>query len=378
MFFLRVPVNEPNLIGNEKKYLNECIDTGWISFEGPFVKKFEAGMAALTNREYAISVCNGSVALDTAILALEIGEGDEVIMPTFTIMSCAAAVARVGGKAVFIDSDLYTWNMNVDEKKKKITAKTKAIMIVHIYGLPVDVDPILEIAQKYGLYVIEDAAEMHGQTYKGRPCGSFGDISTFSFYPNKHITCGEGGMLVTDNHKLAERCSLIRNLFFSPQKRYVHEELGYNFRMTNMQAAIGLAQLEKIDDTVLKKRWIGKKYTELLADLQEFIILPVEKTEYAMNIYWVYGILLTEKVKVNAEVIMRKLAERGIGTRGFFYPLHKQPVFIKQNLYITEKYPNAEYLADKGFYLPSGLTLNEEQILYVAETLREVLLEVNC
>lgn len=378
MFFLRVPVNEPNLIGNEKKYLNECIDTGWISFEGPFVKKFEAGMAALTNREYAISVCNGSVALDTAILALEIGEGDEVIMPTFTIMSCAAAVARVGGKAVFVDSDLYTWNMNVAEIEKKITAKTKAIMIVHIYGLPVDVDPILEIAKKYGLYVIEDAAEMHGQTYKGRPCGSFGDISTFSFYPNKHITCGEGGMLVTDNPKLAERCSLIRNLFFSPQKRYVHEELGYNFRMTNMQAAIGLAQLEKIDDTVLKKRWIGKKYTELLADLQEFIILPVEKTEYAMNIYWVYGILLTEKVKVNAEVIMRKLAERGIGTRGFFYPLHKQPVFIKQNLYITEKYPNAEYLADKGFYLPSGLTLNEEQILYVAETLREVLLEVNC
>lgn len=378
MFFLRVPVNEPNLIGNEKKYLNECIDTGWISFEGPFVKKFEAGMAALTNREYAISVCNGSVALDTAILALEIGEGDEVIMPTFTIMSCAAAVARVGGKAVFVDSDLYTWNMNVAEIEKKITAKTKAIMIVHIYGLPVDVDPILEIAKKYGLYVIEDAAEMHGQTYKGRPCGSFGDISTFSFYPNKHITCGEGGMLVTDNPKLAERCSLIRNLFFSPQKRYVHEELGYNFRMTNMQAAIGLAQLEKIDDTVLKKRWIGKKYTELLADLQEFIILPVEKTEYAMNIYWVYGILLTEKVKVNAEVIMQKLAERGIGTRGFFYPLHKQPVFIKQNLYITEKYPNAEYLADKGFYLPSGLTLNEEQILYVAETLREVLLEVNC
>ena len=378
MFFLRVPVNEPNLIGNEKKYLNECIDTGWISFEGPFVKKFEAGMAALTNREYAISVCNGSVALDTAILALEIGEGDEVIMPTFTIMSCAAAVARVGGKAVLVDSDLYTWNMNVAEIEKKITAKTKAIMIVHIYGLPVDVDPILEIAQKYGLYVIEDAAEMHGQTYKGRPCGSFGDISTFSFYPNKHITCGEGGMLVTDNPKLAERCSLIRNLFFSPQKRYVHEELGYNFRMTNMQAAIGLAQLEKIDDTVLKKRWIGKKYTELLADLQEFIILPVEKTEYAMNIYWVYGILLTEKVKVNAEVIMQKLAERGIGTRGFFYPLHKQPVFIKQNLYITEKYPNAEYLADKGFYLPSGLTLNEEQILYVAETLKEVLLEVNC
>lgn len=378
MFFLRVPVNEPNLIGNEKKYLNECIDTGWISFEGPFVKKFEAGMAALTNREYAISVCNGSVALDTAILALEIGEGDEVIMPTFTIMSCAAAVARVGGKAVLVDSDLYTWNMNVAEIEKKITAKTKAIMVVHIYGLPVDVDPILEIAKKYGLYVIEDAAEMHGQTYKGRPCGSFGDISTFSFYPNKHITCGEGGMLVTDNPKLAERCSLIRNLFFSPQKRYVHEEIGYNFRMTNMQAAIGLAQLEKIDDTVLKKRWIGKKYTELLADLQEFIILPVEKTEYAMNIYWVYGILLTEKVKVNAEVIMQKLAERCIGTRGFFYPLHKQPVFIKQNLYITEKYPNAEYLADKGFYLPSGLTLNEEQILYVAETLREVLLEVNC
>lgn len=373
---MRVPVNEPNLVGNEKKYLNECIDTGWISFEGPFVKKFEAGMAKLTNREFAVSVCNGSVALDTAILALEIGEGDEVIMPTFTIMSCAAAVARVGGKAVFVDSDLYTWNMNVAEIEKKITAKTKAIMIVHIYGLPVDVDPILELAKKHGLYVIEDAAEMHGQTYKGHPCGSFGDISTFSFYPNKHITCGEGGMLVTNNEKLAERCRLIRNLFFSPQKRYVHEELGYNFRMTNMQAAIGLAQFEKIQQTVEKKRWIGRKYTELLEDLRDFLILPIKNTDYAANIYWVYGVVLKENIKVSAEYIMKKLAEKEIGTRGFFYPLHKQPVFMKKNMYLNEKYPNAEYLAEKGFYLPSGLTLSETQISYVAAQLREILLEV--
>ena len=371
----RVPVNEPKLDGNEKKYLMECIDTGWISFEGPFVKRFEEGMAKLTNRKHGIAVSNGSVAIDTAILALQIGNGDEVIMPTFTIMSCAAAVVRIGAKPVFVDSDPITWNMNVDEIEGKITSKTKAIMVVHIYGLPVEMDKVLELAKKYNLLVIEDAAEMHGQTYKDKPCGSFGDISTFSFYPNKHITCGEGGMVTTNDAKLAARAQSLRNLCFIPEKRYVHEEIGYNFRMTNMQAAIGLAQLERIEETVVKKRHIGKLYTRLLGNIEE-IQLPLAKTDYAENIYWVYGVILKDGLKVDADYIMQKLAEKGIGTRGFFWCMHEQPVFNKQGLYLDEHYPNAEKLARKGFYLPSGITLTDEQIIYVGENLKEIIEDI--
>ena len=218
-----IPVNEPLLNGNEKKYLCECIDTGWISSEGPFVKEFEQKMSASVNRKYGIAVSNGTAALEVSIQALGIKEGDEVIMPAFTIISCAMAVTKAGGVPVLVDSDPYTWNMKVDEIEEKITPRTKAVMIVHLYGLPVKADEILALAKKYHLKVIEDAAEMHGQTYNGRPCGSFGDISTFSFYPNKHITTGEGGMIVTDDEELAKRCRMIRNLCFREDVRYVHE-----------------------------------------------------------------------------------------------------------------------------------------------------------
>lgn len=368
----RVFVNEPKLDGNERKYLNECIDSGWISFEGPFVKRFEEGMAQLTNRKYGISVSNGSVALDTAVMALDLGPNDEVIIPTFTIISCAAAVVRVGAKPILVDSDPFTWNMKVEDIEAKITKRTKAIMVVHIYGLPVEMDKITELAKKYNLHIIEDAAEMHGQTYNGKPCGSFGNISTFSFYPNKHITCGEGGMLVTNDEALAERCKLIRNLFFQQGKRYVHEELGYNFRMTNLQAAVGCAQLERIEDTVEKKRHIGHLYTELLKDVQG-IQLPVSKKEYADNIYWVYGIVLDDELNIDAKYMMENLSAKGIGTRGFFWCIHEQPVFKRMNLFVGEKYPVAERLARKGFYLPSGITLADEQIKYVVGQLKACL-----
>ena len=371
----KVFVNEPVLNGNEKKYIDECIDTNWISFEGPFVKRFEEGMANLTHRKYGVAVANGSVALDTAIIALEIGEGDEVIMPDFTIMSCAAPIVRAGAKPVLIDADPLTWNMKVEDIEAKITKNTKAIMVVHIYGLPVDMDPVFALAEKYSLAIIEDAAEMHGQTYKDRPCGSLGTISTFSFYPNKHITCGEGGMVVTDDEKLAERCQLARNLFFSPKKRYVHEELGYNFRMTNLQAAIGCAQLERIDETVVKKRHIGHLYNELLKEV-EGIQKPVEKTEYADNIYWVYGIVLDDSVKVDAEEFMKRLGAEGIGCRGFFWGMHEQPVFKKMHLFDGELYPNAERLARRGLYIPSGLNLTDDDQEYVADKLKKVLAEV--
>src|SRR5438105_13507940 len=253
-----IPVNEPLLDGNEKKYLAECIDTRWISSEGPFVQRLEEGMAQHVGRKYGIAVCNGSAALDVAVTALGLGPGDEVILPTFTIISCAAAIVRAGATPVVVDCDPLTWNMDIEQVAQKITPRTRAIMVVHIYGLPVDMDPILELAEKHGLKIIEGAAELIGQTYRSqwsvvsgqwsvRPCGSFGDISTFSFYPNKHVTTGEGGMIVTDDSELAERCRSLRNLCFQAKRRFVHEELGWNLRFTNLQAALGLAQLETLD-----------------------------------------------------------------------------------------------------------------------------------
>ncbi len=367
----RVFVNEPRLDGNERKYLNECIDTGWISFEGPFVKRFEDGMAKLTERKYAIAVSNGSAALETAVIALGLGEGDEVIFPTFTIISCAAPIVRAGAKPVLVDADPMTWNMDVSTIEEKITPRTKAIMAVHIYGLPVDMEPILALAKKYGLYVIEDAAEMIGQTYRGEPCGSFGDVSVFSFYPNKHITTGEGGMVLTNDETLAIRSRDARNLFFGP-KRYLHEELGYNFRMTNLQAAVGCAQMERLAETVEQKRHIGKLYDELLCDV-EGLQLPLTRKDYAENIYWVYGVVLKDSVPMDAEEMMRRLGEEGIGTRGFFWGMHEQPVFQKMGLFVGESYPVAERLARRGLYIPSGLTLDDEQQAYVAEKVKKVL-----
>ena len=234
----------------------ECIRTGWISSDGPFVTKFENDFSSRVGRRFGIAVCNGSVAIDLAIAALNIGVGDEVIMPAHTIISCAAPVVRSGAIPVLIDCDLETYNMKVSDIEKRITSKTKAIMVVHIFGLPVDMEPVLDIAKKYGLKVIEDAAEMHGQTYYGKPCGSFGDISTFSFYANKHITTGEGGMVLTDDPKLADRISSLKNLCFKKEQRFVHDELGWNFRMSNLQAAVGVAQLERLDQFIVKKFYL--------------------------------------------------------------------------------------------------------------------------
>jgi perosamine synthetase len=367
-----IPVNEPRLDGNEKKYLNECIETGWISSEGPFVKQFEQQFAARVGRKYGIAVSNGSAALDAAVAALEIGKEDEVILPTFTIISCAAAIVRAGAVPVLVDCHPHTWNMNVDQIEAKITPRTKAIMVVHIYGLPVDIEPVLNLAEKYGVQIIEDAAEMHGQTYKARPCGSFGTLSTFSFYPNKHITTGEGGMIVTDDEQLAERCYSLRNLCFQPQNRFVHEELGWNFRLSNLQAALGVAQLERLDEFVERKRHIGQLYTKLLSDIPG-LQLPLPQTNYATNIYWVYGIVLNDDLPFDAKEAMRRLGEQKIGTRPFFWPMHEQPVFQKMGLFKDELYPVAEKIARRGFYLPSGLALIEEQVKRVVQAVVEVL-----
>lgn len=371
-----IPVNEPLLNGNEKKYLCECIDTGWISSEGPFVKEFEQRMSAAVNRKYGVAVSNGTAALEVAMRAIEIGKGDEVIMPTFTIISCAMAVTKLGAVPVLVDSNIDDWNMNVDDIEAKITARTKAIMVVHLYGLPVKVDKVLELANKYDLKVIEDAAEMHGQTYNGQPCGSFGDISTFSFYPNKHITTGEGGMIVTDDEALAERCKTLRNLCFRKDVRYVHDEISDNYRFTNLQAAVGLAQLERLEEFIEKKREMGRYYTEQLRNI-EGIQLPIERTGYADNIYWVYGIVLKESVKTDNQQMVKLLATEGIGARTFFWCMHEQPVYQKQGLFENEKYSNAEYLARKGFYIPSGLALTIEQMDTVIMGLANIMKKVN-
>lgn len=369
-----IPVNEPLLDGNEKKYLLECIETGWISSEGPFIKEFEQKFAARMGRKHGIAVCNGTAAIDAAVEALGIGHGDEVIMPTFTIISCINQIVRSGAKPVLVDSDPITWNMDVTQIEAKITPRTKAIMIVHIYGLPVDMDPVLDLCHRHGLKLIEDAAEMIGQNYRGVPCGSFGDISTVSFYPNKHITTGEGGMILTDDDDLAEQCRELRNLCFKPGKRFVHERMGWNLRMTNLQAALGVAQLERLDPFLEKKRWIGRLYNELLTDLPG-VQLPLAQTDYAENIYWVYGLILDDSVEFDAEEAMSRLAKRGVGCRPFFYPLHQQPVMKELRLFEGESYPSAERLYQQGFYLPSGLALADEQVLRVVKALKQVFSE---
>ncbi len=366
-----IPVNEPLLNGNEKKYLMECIDTGWISSEGPFIQKFENNFSKMVNRKHGIAVANGSAALDIAIAALELKEGDEVILPTFTIICCANAIVRAKAIPVVVDSNPITWNMDISQIEKKITKKTKAIMVVHIYGLPVDMDPILSICQKYNLKLIEDAAEMHGQTYKGKPCGSFGDISIFSFYPNKHITTGEGGMIVTNCDRLALRCKSLRNLCFKPEQRFIHDEIGWNYRMTNVQAALGVAQLERIEEFVHKKREMGKFYLDLLSNIKD-IQLPLVKTEYAENIFWVFAIIISTNNNLTAKDVMQKLADKKIGTRPFFWCMHEQPVYQKMGLFHGESYPVAENMARKGFYIPSGLAVTKEQMVIVANALKEI------
>ncbi len=367
-----IPVNEPLLGGNEKKYLAECIDTGWISSEGPFVRKFEEQFAASVGRRHAIAVTNGTAALDVAVECLEIGPGDEVILPSLTIISCVLQIVRAGATPVLVDSDPQTWNMDIQQIEEKITSRTKAIMVVHIYGLPVDMDPVRELADRYDVQIIEDAAQMIGQQYRGRPCGSFGAISTFSFYPNKHVTTGEGGMVVTDHDDLAETCRSLRNLCFQKERRFVHERLGWNLRMTNLQAALGLAQLEQLSAFITRKRNMGRYYTARLSGIRH-VQLPLARTDYAENVYWVFGIVLEEASGLCANEVTALLGRQGIGTRPFFCPLHEQPVLQKMGLFRNESYPVAERLYRQGLYIPSGLSLEYEDMDVVCQVVQECL-----
>jgi perosamine synthetase len=356
--------------GNEHKYIADCLQTGWVSSEGPYNKQFEEGFSGYVNRGYGIAVSSGSAALDVAIQAIGIEQGDEVIMPAFTIISPAFSVVRAGAMPVLVDADPLTWNMDVTQLAEKITSRTKAIIVVHIYGLPVDMDPILDIAKKHNLKIVEDAAEMHGQTYNGKMCGTFGDVSVFSFYSNKLITTGEGGMLVTDDEEIANRCRKLRNLAFEPAgRRFVHFEMGWNYRMTNLQAALGVAQLEKVDEHLAKKKRIGCYYRMGLKNLKNFQ-QPLEATAGAENVYWVYG-LVAESVELG-EATVSHLHAQGIGTRPFFWSMHEQPVFRKMGLFQHDEHPIAERLSRNGFYIPGGLGLSQGDQDYVINSLLSV------
>lgn len=366
-----IPVNEPLLVGNELNYIEDCIKSGWVSSAGKYIEQFEKGFASYCNRNHGIAVSNGTAALHLAVKSLDLPRHSEIIMPSFTIISCAMAAIYNDLIPVLVDADPETWCMNIDQIEKKINDKTSAIMVVHIYGHPVDMDPVLFLAENHNLKIIEDAAEVHCAEYKGQKCGSFGDVSCFSFYANKIITTGEGGMVLTNNEEYSEKVRYLRDLCFKKERRFYHEELGYNFRLTNVQAAIGLAQLERIDELVEKKRWIGHKYTEKLKNIKG-LTLPVEKS-WAKNVFWMYGIVLDETTGFDAKEFAKKLKEKGVDTRPFFLGMHEQPVFHQMGLFRDEHYPVTERIARQGLYLPSGLTLIEKQLNKVTEEVKKLL-----
>ena len=292
-----IPVNLPKIFKQEKTYVKKCLDTGWISSEGEFVKKFEKNFSKYNSRAYGVAVSSGTAALDIAVKSLGLKRGDEIIVPAFSIISTALCVTKLGLKPILVDSNLGTWNMDSEQVIKKISNKTKAIIITHIYGFPVDMKKILRISKKKGIKIIEDAAEMIGQTYFGKKCGSFGDISVFSFYANKHITTGEGGMILTNNEKLYTKCKSLRNLCFGiGSNRFNHDDIGWNYRMTNLQAAVGCGQLENIAWIIKRKREIGKRYISILSKCKK-IDIQLSKLDYAQNIFWVFGVLLKKILK---------------------------------------------------------------------------------
>lgn len=379
-------VNEPKMSGNELKYVSECIKTGWLSSSGKYLERFESEWAKYCGQRYGIGVCNGTVALELAVEVCNFPKGSEIILPAFTIISCAQAITKNGCVPVLVDCDPQTYCIDTSQIERKITDRTVCIMPVHIYGHPCDMDPIMNIAKKHNLIIIEDAAEGHGAEYKGKKCGRFGHLACFSFYANKNITTGEGGMILTSDEKIAERLRSHRNLCFLKAPRFFHHEIGHNYRMTNVQAAFGLAQLEYLDKTIERKIDMAKKYSSVFRDLP--LQLPIER-EWAKNVIWMYSVLLREEERsrscfeknwkyIDPEKyarwpsykIMEKLQEAGIETRPFFIGIHEQPVFCKNDYFQRESYPVTEKIARIGFYLPSGQAITDVQIEEVIRALR--------
>ncbi len=353
-----IPVNTPLIAEADHQAVVECLRAGWISSEGPQVASFETRFAAQFDRAHGVAVSSGTAALDIVVRALGIGPGDEVLVASMTIISCAQAVVNAGAVLVPVDCDSHDWNAHLQHFQARLTSRTRAIMLVHLYGLCADLDPILNWAAAHNLLVIEDASQAQGLIYRGKRCGSFGDVSVFSLYANKLITTGEGGVIVCDDVKLAERCRKLRNLCFEPTKRFWHEELGWNYRLTAMQAAIGSSQLSRFDSLVARKREIGLAYHHAFRDMTVFSLAPAA-TGYAENAFWVFGLVVSDEANFSRDQIVAALAEQGIGTRTFFYGLHQQPALLKAALIERVELPTTEMLAASGFYLPSGLGLSD-------------------
>ncbi len=361
-----IPVSKPALIGKEKEYVIDCLDSSWISSNGKYIELFEAKFAEYLGVKHAVSCCNGTVALHVALLALGVGPGDEVIVPTLTYVASANAVTYTGATPVFADSDPDTWNIDPARLEALITPNTKAIMPVPLYGHPCDMDPIMELARKHNLFVLEDSAEALGAKYKGRLCGSIADISTFSFYGNKTITTGEGGMVVTNNDSLAAKVQLLKGQGMDPERRYWFPMVGYNYRMTNIEAAIGLAQLENVQEFLAKRRLIAKWYNENLKDIPG-VILPTEK-DYVTHSFWMYSILVDKEYGRGRDDVMNMLAENGVETRPVFYPMHVMPVYRAGEKTTLR---NAEAIASKGINLPMYFEFTKSDVVFVATVLRD-------
>lgn len=364
----RISIACPAFNGNEKKYLMECIDTGWISANGRFVREFEEKFAEFCGTKYALACCNGTVTLHLALKSLGIGPGDEVIMPTLTYIATANTAAYCGATPVFVDSEPDTWNIDPRSIEAKITGRTKAIVPVHIYGLACDMDAIMALANKYGLAVVEDAAEAHGAEWNGKRVGSMGTVGSFSFFGNKIITCGEGGMLTTDSEELYEKMKLLRSQGVDPNRRYWHTTLGYNYRMTNLQAAVGLGQLENIGWHMEQRHRVAglyEKYLPMLGDLVSVQAVP----EQARHVYWMNSVVLSEKVKVSRDEVMARMEEKGIEMRPLFYPMHTMPPYLDGTVHA----PVAESLSRRGINLPSHALLSEEDICYVVDTIKKII-----
>jgi perosamine synthetase len=367
-----IPVSSPLFDGNEQKYLNEAIESGWVGSDGPFVERFEEEFAHYVGREYAVACSSGTAAIDLAVESLNLGYGDEVIVPALTIISSVLQLVRVGAVPVLVDCDPQTFNMDVAQIEAKITPRTRAIMMVHLYGLPTDIYSVLDIANKHGLSVIEDAAQAIGLKYKDRLCGSFGDVSTFSFYSNKLIACGEGGMLVTDYPDIARQARSLRNLCFGDTQRFRHDRLGWNYRMGNLQAAVGVAQLESANRHSLMKRRIGLDLHEAIGARPYFQkpLLDTPYAPYAANGFWCYPIVLPSGVR--AETFIIKLHECAIGARPFFVPMNQQPALAGAVRGSYTDLHHAAFLSVHGLYLPSGITLTSEDIDRIAGAVKEL------
>lgn len=361
-----IPVSRPALIGREKEYVADCMESTWISSNGKYIGLFEEGFADYLGVKHAITCCNGTVALHLALLALGIGAGDEVIIPTLTYVATANAVRYVGATPVLAESEPGTGNIDPARIEPLITDKTKAIIPVSLYGHPCDMDIIMDIAGKHGLMVVEDAAEALGSKYREKPCGSIADISTFSFYGNKALTTGEGGMVVADDDALAEKVRSLKGQGMDPQRRYWFPVVGYNYRMTNVQAAIGLAQLENVEKFIEKRRAIATWYGKYLSDIPG-ITLPVEK-DYAFHSYWMYTILVQDGLGMTRDSLMEHLAKNGVETRPAFYPMHVMPVYRED----SAGFKCAEDFASKGINLPTFYALTENDVRHIAGFLREV------